>query len=85
MARMAWVECWPVRPSRLVSRRAQPRETTRTGFHLVENMDDITKAKAILLRLEAELKNVSAELAIHKTAAFYVDGVGRVLLSVVSR
>ena len=50
-----------------------------------ESMDDITKAKAILLRLEAELKNVSAELAIHKTAAFYVDGVGRVLLSVVSR
>lgn len=49
------------------------------------NMDDITKAKAILSRLEAELKNVSAELAIHKTAAFYVEGVGRVLLSVVSR
>lgn len=48
-------------------------------------MDDLTKAKAILSRLEAELKNVSAELAIHKTAAFYVDGVGRILLSVVSR
>lgn len=48
-------------------------------------MDDITKAKAILSRLEEELKNVSAELAIHKTAAFYVEGVGRVLLSVVSR
>ena len=50
-----------------------------------EERDDITKAKAILSRLEAELKNISAELAIHKTAAFYVDGVGRVLLSVVSR
>ena len=48
-------------------------------------MDDITKAKAILSRLEAELKNISAELAIHKTAAFYVEGVGRILLSVVSR
>lgn len=55
------------------------------AWNLRLNLDDITKAKAILLRLEAELKNVSAELAIHKTAAFYVDGVGRILLSVVSR
>ena len=57
----------------------------RIAASIGESMDDLTKAKAILSRLEAELKNISAELAIHKTAAFYVDGVGRVLLSVVSR
>ena len=75
----------PCLAPRIVARRSTRRGLTRQGFHLVENMDDITKAKAILSRLEAELKNISAELAIHKTAAFYVDGVGRVLLSVVSR
>ena len=46
------------------------------------SMDDLEKAKAILSKLESEIKNVSAELAVHKTSAVYVEGIGRILLSI---
>lgn len=45
-------------------------------------MDDLTKAKAILTKLEDKIKDVSAELAIHKSASIYVEGVGRVVMQV---
>lgn len=48
------------------------------------SMDDLEKAKAILSKLESEIKNVSAELAVHKTSAVYVEGVGRILLSIIN-